>query len=54
MSVPPLRFKASAPIPMFCKSKVAPLLIVLPAALLPSELALVAISVPALTVVAPV
>ena len=53
-SVPPLRVNASAPMAMFCKSSVAPLLTVLPAALVPSALALVATRVPPLTVVTPV
>ena len=54
LSVAPLSVKASAPTVMFCKSSVVPLASVVPAAVVPKALALVAISLPALTVVVPV
>ena len=54
LSVALLSVRASAPTAMFCRSNVVPLASVVPAAALPKALALVAISVPALTVVVPV
>ena len=47
------RVMASAPTVTFCRSSVAPLATVVPAAVLPSALAWVMASVPAVTVVAP-
>ena len=53
-SVPPLTVTASAATATFCRSSTAPDATVVPAAVVPNALALLAASVPALTVVVPV
>ena len=52
--VPPFKVMASAPMVTACKSSVAPLATVVPAAVVPNPEALVIAKVPADTVVAPV
>ena len=50
----PLKVNASAPTVTFCRSRVAPLATVVPAAVVPKPASLLTAKVPALTVVGPV